>query len=213
LYVIPKDADPLLPLPQGVIPQDSRHYFIPAGSHLDIRLSSGPNSLLIFGPTEGFIITLKVCFWCGLAGTSPFWIACLLQFISPGLRYSEKRFILPFIFHTFNASIGVNLWSLSNYLSYTVLILLANGIAFQSFVVLLFLIHAGWISAATMRSKRRHAILAAFVLGAILTPPDVPSQLMLAFPLIALYETAILYASLRAMIHRPVTQEIAGLAN
>ena len=75
---------------------------------------------------------------------------------------------------------------------------MANGVAFEIGAILFLLVHYRLISAEAMREKRRYVILAAFILGALLTPPDVLTQLLMAVPLIILYEIAILYASLRS---------------
>lgn len=183
--------------------------------------------LLILGPIEGFQTVLRTCFWCGLTITSPIWIFTLLRFVHPGLRESERRLISPFLatsglfisigllfayfvtipfanhyLYAFNNTIGQNLWTLQNYLDYTVLLLLANALAFEIAVAMLFLAHSGWLSAPWLREKRRLMILLIFILSAILTPPDVLTQLLLAFPLMALYELLIVYADWRGRARR-----------
>jgi sec-independent protein translocase protein TatC len=97
----------------------------------------------------------------------------------------------------FNANLGLNLWTLSNYLDYTFLLLIGNGIAFEIGLILLFLVHLGVVSAEFLASKRRHFIVIAFILAALLTPPEVMSQILLAIPLIGLFEASIFYAKLR----------------
>lgn len=185
------------------------------------------DQLLILGPIEGFQTALRTCFWCGLTVTSPIWIFALLRFIHPGLRESERRLIVPFLatsgvfislgilfayfvtiplanhyLYAFNSSIGQNQWTLQNYLDYTVLLLLANALAFEVAVAMLFLVHSGWLSAAWLRDKRRLMIVLIFILSAILTPPDVLTQLLLAFPLMALYELLMIYADWRERARR-----------
>lgn len=182
-------------------------------------------NLLILGPLEGMAITLKMCFWTSLVATSPIWLFFLLSFISPALRSSEKGLLLPFVIASFlflsfgaifgffitipmsnqyllafNSSIGNNMWTLSNYFDYTLMLIFASALAFELAVVLFFLVHFGIFSHQAMIEKRRLAIVVAFVLGAVLTPPDILTQLMLALPLIALYEAAIWYAYIRERI-------------
>lgn len=198
-------------------------YRIPPGDFLEVdSLSSPKNNLVILGPLDGIIAGLKTSFWVGLVGTSPLWIYFILQFLIPALHPHERKLLLPFIglsflfltfgllfafyltlpaanayLEAFNRGIGINMWSVESYLSFTIGLLLANAFAFEMFVLLLFLVHFGILTADFMISKRRHTIVAAFIIGALLTPPDIPTQLMLAIPLIGMYELAILYARFR----------------
>lgn len=176
-------------------------------------------NLVILNPLEGIWVTFKISLWIGIFISSPLWLFALLQFIVPGLHVQERRLLLPFILTSlafislgcafallvtiplanqylldFNQTMGMNLWSLSHYLDYTLFLLLANGIAFELAVIGIFFISLKGISAESLAAKRRVAILAAFILAAVLTPPDVLTQLMLAIPLIVLYEGLILYA-------------------
>lgn len=180
------------------------------------------DQLVILGPAEGIMAVFKICFWTGIVGSSPVWIYFLLLFFAPALRSNERKLIFPFLFfsllffamgfffafyvtipaankylNAFNQGIGVNLWTLNNYLDFTLILLLANSLAFEASIILLFLIHLGVLSAKSLKAKRKHAIVLIFILSAIITPPDIVSQIMLSAPLIILYELAIGYAKLR----------------
>lgn len=182
----------------------------------------GPQQLMILGPLEGIAIALKTSLWVGVVWTSPLWLFILFHFIAPGLHKHERRVIIPFILLSiclmllgaclafkvtiplaneylisFNNTLGVNIWSLEQYLNYTIFLLLANSLAFEFFVLGIFAVHFGIITVERLGSHRRLAIVMAFIIGALLTPPDVFTQLMLAIPLILLYEIVILYARLK----------------
>lgn len=189
---------------------------------LTAPLPENETKLVVLGPAEGIMATFRVAFWVGLVGTSPIWVYEVLRFVLPGLNLKERRLILPFFLFSllflgaglslayfvtiplansyleaFNQGIGTNLWSLSNYLDYTIILLLGNALAFELCVILLFLVHYRKLSAEGLIQARRYVIVAIFIAAAILTPPDILSQLMLAFPLMGLYELAILYAKFR----------------
>lgn len=196
-------------------------FLIPPGKYLDIEVTSSPHFLVVLGPLEGLLTSLKVSFWVGLVLSSPFWISFMIRFILPALYPKERRLVTPFLalsflflgigcafgyyitlplanhyLRMFNQGIGVNFWSLSHYLDYTLSLILANALAFEIAVILLFLVQSGIVTAETLISKRRHVIVGAFVVGALLTPPDILTQFLLAIPLILLYEVILLYARL-----------------
>jgi sec-independent protein translocase protein TatC len=198
------------------------NYLIPTLGWVEWEQAKPEQKLLILSPVEGLSMTLKLSLWMGLAVTSPLWLFFIFQFIAPALHQREKYLVLPFLglsfvfisigvlfaykitipiandyLYSFNEKIGLNLWSFSSYLDYTLLLILANAVAFELFVIILLLIQYGALKARQMKEKRRHVIVVAFILGAILTPPDVLSQVLMAIPLIILYELTILYASFR----------------
>ncbi len=180
---------------------------------------SHPQKLAIFSPAEGLTTILKVSLWVGMAGSAPIWLYWIYLFVAPALRSTEKRMFVPFALFSlffsllglgfcytitipfanqylegFNAGLGQNIWGLSHYLNYSLILLSANAIAFESCVILLFLVHYGKVSDIAMRKYRPVAIVTIFILSAILTPPDVFTQLMMALPLMGFYELGILYA-------------------
>lgn len=178
--------------------------------------------LLIMGPMEGLALVLKACFWLSLAFTAPAWMWIWLQFILPALKEQEKAILLPFLTLSllclgmgialayyltvpianqylllFNSSIGQNAWTLTHYMDYVLLLCLGHGVAAELALMLFILVHFRVLSSAYLISKRRYMIICAFILGALLTPPDVFTQLLLAIPLIGFYEVAIYYAKWR----------------
>lgn len=178
--------------------------------------------LLIMGPIEGLVLVLKACFWLSLALTAPIWGWIWLQFILPGLKAQERAILIPFLLLSliclaigiasayyitlpianqyllfFNSSIGQNAWTLTHYVDYVLLLCLGHAIAAELALLLFILVHFHVLSAAWLIAKRRYMIVFAFILGALLTPPDVLTQLLLAIPLMGLYEVAIYYAKWR----------------
>lgn len=178
--------------------------------------------LLIMGPIEGLVLVFKACFWLSIAITAPVWGWVWLQFILPGIKAQERAILVPFLLLSlfcmacgcamaylvtlplandylalFNSSIGQNAWTLNHYVNYVLFLCLGHAIAAELALMLLVLVHFRLLSPEWMISKRRYMIVGAFILGALLTPPDVLTQLLLAFPLIGIYEIAILYAKWR----------------
>lgn len=186
-------------------------------------LSQVPNAkVFLFSPVEGFIAVFRLSFWLGLLGTSPYWIYAIIRFLRPALRENERSW-LPLFFclsglfislgfllcihvtlplatkylFDFNQTIGVNLWGFSSFLDFALMLLFSHGVAFELGAVLFFLIHVRVLDGDTLAKKRHHAIVASLVIGALLTPPDVLTQVSVAFPLILFYELAILYSKVR----------------
>lgn len=203
-------------------------YLIFPGGSLVYAKTGLADELVILGPLEGILFSLKLSFWIGIFISSPFWLYILSRFFLPGLQTHEKRLVLPFIatslvfiiigclfayfiaiplanqyLMTFNQHLGTNLWSLGNYLDYTLFLLMANGIAFELGAIGIFAVHLQFLSVETLAENRRIAILGAFILAAVLTPPDILTQFMLAIPLIGLYEALILYARARSPFSCP----------
>lgn len=180
-------------------------------------------NLALFSPAEGLILSIKLSLWVGFFASLPLALIPLIRFLKPALYPHEARLLLPFVllsfatlalalyigytislplanhyFFTYNSSLGINLWGLGHYLDYTLNLLGAHVLGFELMLALFFLVHLGLVRYDTLKAKRRHAIVAALILGALLTPPDVLSQLLLAIPLILLFELSLLYARSRS---------------
>lgn len=183
---------------------------------------SKPPTIVLLSPLEGFSCLMRTCLWMGLVAASPIWFYFLFQFVAPALGALERRktaffllssylymflgcicayyFSIPYInrfLMSLNAELGENFWSLTEYLDYTLLLLFAHALLFEACALLFLLIHYRVITSAFLRHYRRVTIVGIFILSALLTPPDVLSQVLLAIPLMAIYELAILYAWVR----------------
>lgn len=222
LYSLPS-GQTLIKSSEGVQEISPSTFRLPPNSSIELSNTQKSQPLALLGPLEGMKTTLAICFWLSLVGTSPFWLYFVVQFIAPAVEQIHRRLLLPFFglsllflaagflfaqtvtlplankfLYAFNEGIGTNIWSYALYIDYTLLLFLANGLAFELTLLLFFFVHIGLLTAAFMRSHRRAVILLAFILGALLTPPDVFTQVLLALPLIGLYELAIVYASFRS---------------
>jgi len=177
-------------------------------------------SFLIFtSPPEAFITYLKISFFTGLLLAAPYIFLQLWKFVSPGLYDHEKRHVIPFMFFSgllflsgvffcyfivlplaFEFFIGFTtdflrpLFSLKEYLSLSLLLLFMFGLSFELPVFIFFLAKVGLVDSAFLRKHRRYAILLIFIIAAVLTPPDVLSQILMAIPLMGLYELGIVLA-------------------
>jgi len=207
---------------QGVELTGDKTYLIPSQGYIVVEKTLDSHKLVIFNPLEGLILSVKTSFWLGILITAPLWLGFLVEFILPGLHAFEKKLVLPFIvlsfifmgvgvliaysvslplaneyLYAFNSGIADNLWSVSQYLSFTLALLLAHAFALEICLILLFVVHFGIVSAETLAFYRRQIIVTAFILGAIMTPPDVLTQLILSTILIGIYEIAIVYAKIK----------------
>ena len=181
---------------------------------------------------EPFFTRMLVAFVAGLFISSPFIFYQIWAFIAPGLYDEEKRFIIPvavisalffiggglfcyfIVFpYAFNFFIGFSTQSIqitpriSDYLDFILKLLLAFGLIFEMPLFSFFLSRMGVLTAGMMRRSRRYAIVGIFIVAAILTPPDVVSQLLMACPMLILYECSILVAALCGKKKKDATEE------
>ncbi len=171
--------------------------------------------------TTPFFVPMKMVFLAAFLLSSPYTLYQIWAFIAPGLYAKERRLVAPLIissvflllcgmafayflvfpavfgFITSTAPEGVAVMTdISKYLDFAVSLFIAFGLAFETPVVVILLVRAGVVSVEALRSARSYVIVGAFVLGAIVTPPDVISQFLLAIPVWLLYEVGILAASM-----------------
>ncbi|MDR2050322.1 MAG: twin-arginine translocase subunit TatC [Deltaproteobacteria bacterium] len=180
-----------------------------------------PSSIIFTGIAEGFFTHMKLAIVAGIFLVSPFIFYQIWAFIAPGLYAEEKKFLMPVaacsavcfvlggafcyfvvfpnafrFFMTYSKGPFKAMPGMDEYFGFTMQLLLAFGLVFEMPVLAFFLSRLGVVSAAAMRSFRRYFVVIAFILGAALTPPDVISQLLMAAPLLLLYEASILIAAL-----------------
>lgn len=167
-------------------------------------------------PMTYFFISLQVAFMGGFVLSLPYVFLQFWQFVAPGLLHSERRLAIPIISlsvlcFAIGALIAYELvlpmglrfflaleppdmtsqWAADEYIGFVLRLILGFGIVFEMPVIALFLAKVGVLTADTMRRIRRYAIIVIFVIAAIITPPDPVSQLMMALPLLLLYELSI----------------------
>lgn len=175
--------------------------------------------------TTPFFVPMKVAMLAAFLLSLPYTLYQVWAFIAPGLYQHEKRLALPLVavstllfltgmafayflvfpvvfgFIVGTAPPGVAVMTdIGNYLDFVMTLFLAFGIAFEVPVAVVLLTRIGVVRVATLREVRAYVVVGAFVLGAIFTPPDVVSQIMLAVPLWLLYEAGILVS---AWLERP----------
>jgi sec-independent protein translocase protein TatC len=178
-----------------------------------------PTRLVFIAPTEAFFVNLKVAFYAGLFLSTPLILFQVWKFVAPGLYEHERRYSYPFMLIStalflvggvfayvvmlpitlhFLISQGAELWqpniTLSNYLSFCMRLILAAGLIFEFPVLMYFLAKVGVVTPEFLVKNRKYAVLATFVVSAVLTPPDVFSQVLLAVPLFLLFEVSIFVA-------------------
>jgi sec-independent protein translocase protein TatC len=166
-----------------------------------------------------FLVPVKVAFLVAFVIALPYVLYQMWAFVAPGLYANEKRLVLPLVVASsvlflagmsfayflvfpmvfqFMASIAPEgvawMTDIDKYLSFVLTTFIAFGVTFEVPVVVIVLVRVGVISIEKLKEIRPYVIVGAFVVGAIFTPPDVISQVMLAVPLWFLYELGILLA-------------------
>ena len=170
-----------------------------------------------------FFAPLKLALFAAVLVTMPWLLYQAWAFVAPGLYKREKRLALPLLvsavglfyagcafafflvlpavfgFLTAITPDGVAMMTdINAYLNFVLVIFLAFGISFELPVALVILVLMGWVTPSQLREWRGYAVVGMFVLSAVITPPDVVSQLMLAIPMCLLYEAGILAARMVA---------------
>jgi len=190
------------------------------------------DSLIFTGLPEAFFTYLKVAFLAGLMLAAPVIFYQFWMFVSPGLYRKERRLLFPIIFLSSFFFVGGALFgyfivfpwgfkfflgfatetirplpSMKEYLSFSSKMLIAFGLVFELPLVLTFMSRLGLVSVEFLKKNRKYALLLFFVGAAILTPPDVITQIMMALPLMLLYEVSIIGA--RIFARKPMDEPTA----
>lgn len=186
-----------------------------------VKMSNDNGRNIIFTSlTEAFMARINLAFFASFLAIIPFIAYHIYKFISPGLYEYEKKlakyviisapslffagvvfvyyFVMPKAFEFFlTYEYSTNLYNISleakisEYISLVTSLIIAFGIAFQLPVIIIILVLMRLLNSATLKSSRRIGIIIIFTISGIITPPDVLSQLALAFPLILMYEITI----------------------
>lgn len=177
-------------------------------------------SLVFLSPGEGFWMHLKISMVAAFIVSLPVTFHQLWKFISPGLVEKEKKYIVPFIITAtllfllgaafcfiiilpfaltfllgYKTEHITPMLSVGSYMDFCLKFILSFGAIFELPLVIIFLVRFGFMTPATLAKNRRYAVLFAFIAAAILTPtPDAFNQLLMAVPVIILYEIGILIA-------------------
>ena len=186
-----------------------------------VKVMKEGETLIYTGLPEAFFTYLKVAFLAGLIVASPIILYQFWMFVAPGLYKNERRMMMPIVVLSSFFFIGGALFgyfivfpwgfkfflgfatdtirplpSMKEYFGFSAKMLLAFGLVFELPLVLTFLAKLGIVSVEFLKKNRKYAILLFFAGAAILTPPDVITQIMMALPLMVLYEISIIGAKI-----------------
>jgi sec-independent protein translocase protein TatC len=186
---------------------------VPAQEYID----AGQITLQHPEVTSGFKMYLALTFWGGILISMPVLMIIIGSFIMPGIKDAERKIFqrvsgfagilfivgvvlgykvtLPLamkIMWGFTGKLGGEaIWNYQKFIGFTLQVLLGFGVAFQLPIVIILLGKLGILNSTQLKEKRRHVIVALFILAMLLTPPDVTTQILMAVPLILLYEFCI----------------------
>jgi sec-independent protein translocase protein TatC len=179
--------------------------------HLDI-------DLINLGPADAFMTAFHVAIYAGIAIASPFIFYFLSQFIFPALKMNEKKYIYRGLFFGFGLFLigvcfcyfilmpvalvasqaysnwmgfKVTMWKAEEYIGFVCKFMLGMGLGFEMPVVILVLVKLGILNYAILKKARPYMIVINFVLGAVLTTPEVVTQVLMALPLQLLFEISV----------------------
>lgn len=190
-------------------------------------------SLVFLAPAEAFWMHLKISFVAGIIFSLPVTFYELWKFVSPGLLPSEKKYVTPFVIMasllflfgalfclmlvlpfaigfllTYKTEGLTPMLSVGNYVDFCLKFILSFGAVFELPLIIVFLTRIGVVTTGTLAKNRKYAVLAAFIISAVLTPtPDAFNQTLMAIPIIILYEAGILVSR---FVGRKKADKMAG---
>jgi sec-independent protein translocase protein TatC len=169
--------------------------------------------------TAPFLAPFKLTFVLSIFAAVPYILHQIWSFVAPGLYQNEKRLVMPLLISstllfyggiafcytvvfplvfTFFSSVGPDIMSympdITSYLDFVLTLFFAFGFAFEIPVVILLLCWTGFTDAESLKTKRPFVVVGAFVLGMLLTPPDIISQTLLAIPMWLLFEVGLFFS-------------------
>jgi sec-independent protein translocase protein TatC len=196
-----------------------------------ISVMNAEDNMIFTGLPEAFFTYLKVAFLSGFILAAPVIIYQFWMFVAPGLYDKEKRLFVPIVFLSTVFFVGGALFgyfivfpfgfkfflgfatdtiralpSMKEYLGFAAKLLLAFGLVFELPLIVTFLAKLGLVSVDFLKKNRKYALLLFFVFAAILTPPDVVTQIMMALPLMVLYEISIIGARIFGSKKEPIEE-------
>ena len=188
-------------------------------SHPLISVMGADDKLIFTGLPEAFFTYLKVALLSGFMLAAPVILYQFWMFVAPGLYKKERSLLVPIVFLSSVFFVGGALFgyfivfpfgfkfflgfssdtiqalpSMKEYLSFSAKLLLAFGLVFELPIIITFLSKMGLVSVEFLKKNRKYALILFFAGAAILTPPDVVTQIMMALPLMLLYEISIIGA-------------------
>ena len=188
-------------------------------SHPLISVMGTDDKMIFTGLPEAFFTYLKVALLSGFMLAAPVVLYQFWMFVAPGLYQKERRLLIPIVFLSSVFFVGGALFgyfivfpfgfkfflgfasetiqalpSMKEYLTFSAKLLLAFGLVFELPLVITFLAKLGIVSVDFLKKNRKYALILFFAGSAILTPPDVVTQIMMAVPLMLLYEISIIGA-------------------
>jgi len=182
------------------------------------------NRLVTLAPSDSFTGYMKIAMITAIIISSPWIFYQMWMFVAAGLYAHERRYVqtaVPFsvglfitgalfflfivapiclrFFLVFGDFIGVAAnWTFQKYISFVTMLMLVFGLAFQTPIAIYILTRTGLVPIETLKKARKYVFLSVFVIGALVTPPDIISQVTLAVPLYGLFELGILISQIAA---------------